>query len=260
MDELKITLEDIEKAHETKHTQAEEQLARIQEIQQKEESERATASQEIEKVQAEMKTEKTDFENKLNQKKGKIRELQAAKYGRTVYAESIKQRDFLPQEEKEDGIIVFADPKTQTVYINLGEKHAIRGLKFDVYRQAPQATRSFVGKIEIQKVMEKVSMAAVTKLQNPLDPIVNGDFIINPIFNAEESVYIAFAGKFSKISNEEAQRWAEQLGAKVEPNVSVKTNFVIVAPKSEEHENYRLALNFGIPLMSEEVFLRYIGD
>ena len=52
----------------------------------------------------------------------------------------------------------------------------------------------------------------------------------------------------------------EILGSKVEEEVTAKTNFVIVGQKGQEHQNYLSALSYGIPLMTEDILLRYVGD
>jgi NAD-dependent DNA ligase len=69
-----------------------------------------------------------------------------------------------------------------------------------------------------------------------------------------------FAGNFSKIANDHAKKLIEQLGSKVEEEVSAKTNFVVVGPKGQDHPNYVSATTFGIRLMTEEMLLKYVGD
>ncbi len=257
-DEMNDWLKTLGNDIESYQTQFDKKLKDVEALQQKYELAKNEAIQKAQEAEQSIQNDKNEFEIQIEQKKNEIRKLQAQKYGES---EPItKQRIFRPEEEKYDGTISFSDARTKTVYIDLGQSQKIiKGLKFDVYRQANQAAKIWIGQIEIQKVMEKVSMATIVKIKDPLNPIVPGDSIMNPIFNYKEPVYITLAGNLKK-SNATMKQLIEELGAIIEPQVSVRTNFVVYAPKSETTENYRAAINFGVPLMSEDVVLQYIGD
>lgn len=170
-------------------------------------------------------------------------------------------KETLIQVKKKDGAIVFADHKTNTVYIDTGRKNGVqRGLKFDVYRYSKKGKKVFKGRLEIQKVMDKVSMALITRQKNRYDPIVTGDIISNPVFQEGKPIYFVFAGKFLRTSNENLKKLIENIGSKVEDKVTARTNFVIVGNKGEDHPNYVAAVSYGIPLMTEKEVLKYIGD
>lgn len=240
-----------------------QQTENLQKIKSNAEEAKLSAERKIGEIQELTKKQTTKFNTEVSQKTQKIQELQAEKYGRTniTYSKNMKQIEFLADEETIDGKIVFADPRSQSVYINLGVgQKVLKGLKFDVYRQAPKAKRALVGRIEITKIMDKVSLATIIEIKNPLDPIVNGDMIMNPLFNYQNPIHISIAGEFRKMKNEEAKKLIEQIGAKVEPEVTVKTNFVVIAQKNEQHDNYKKACAFGVTLINEETILRYIGD
>lgn len=225
------------------------------------EESKVKAEEDCKKLEKEIQTQKIDFENEVNKRKSEIRKLQAAKYGRTTYSEIVKQREFNASEEKEDGGVVFADPRARTVYINLGTPHKIiRGLKMDVFRADVKGSKTLKGRIEVQKVMDTVSMSKVLE-QNEMEPIGAGDVVVNPIFQPDQPVHIVFAGEFASTSNANLQKMVEQIGGVVEEEVTAKTSFVVVGDKKgEEHTNYQTAIRFGITLMTEKVLLRYIGD
>jgi myosin heavy subunit len=237
------------------------QLQEVGKQKQEAEEAKSKAEEETKKLEKELQTQKLDFENEVNKRKSEIRKLQAAKYGRTTYSEIVKQREFNASEEKEDGSVVFADPRARTVYINLGSpQKATRGLKMDVYRPDVKGSRSLKGRIEIVKVMDNVSMATVLE-QSAMEPVGSGDLVVNPIFQTEHPVYLVFAGEFAATANTNAKKMVEQIGGKVEDEVTAKTNFVVIGDKKgEEHPNYQTAIRFGIPLMTEKILLRYIGD
>lgn len=203
---------------------------------------------------------KSEYESIISQKKNEILKIQAEKYGRTAYSEVNKQKTFQPEEEKEDGTVIYTDPLSQSVYIDLGqESNVIPGLKFDVYRNAKQGNKKFIGRIEIQKIQDKISTATIIEIVDPLDPIVDGDLLSNPMYRKDKPVYVAFAGSLHNVTNEEATKFIEKIGAKVEKRVNAKTNYVIVGYQVEDNLNYRDAAKFGIPLMTEQVLFQYIG-
>lgn len=203
----------------------------------------------------------------------KIRELQAQKYGKQSQEEQleterkrekVEQQQYSPAEAREAGSVVFADPRARTVYIDLGENaKVVPGLKFDVYRPGTAGKKVYQGRIEVQKVMDKVSRATVLD-QKDVDPVVGGDLIINPVYGKNRSVYFVFAGAFAMDTAANIKTMIEQIGGTVEKDISAKTNFVIVGSKlpaqPEQDPNYRAALNFGIPLLMEKDLVRYIGD
>ena len=258
---LREILDGIEAKSRAIETKFNKQLEQIREQKNRAQEEKEKTVTRRNQLEKQVQSERIEAENDISKKKNEIRKLQAAKYGRTTYSEITKQREFDPSQEKEDGVVVLADPRANTIYVNVGEAQKLaRGLKFDVYRRAEKGTRAFKGRIEIQKVMPKLSMASIIEMKNRLDPIVNGDFIVNPVFNEERPVYFAFAGKFKKVTQERAKKLIEQLGSKIETEVTAKTNFVIIGDDAKNHANYNSAVSFGIPLMTEETLLKYIGD
>lgn len=257
---LTAILNELEQKDKVMREKFEKQIQEVEKLTNEAAEAKAKAEKESKDEDKSIHNQELEFKNDISKKKSDIRKLHAAKYGRTTFSEIVKQRDFKANEEQEDGHLVFTDPRSSTVYVNLGEKQKVmRGLKFDVYRPAPKGLRVFKGRIELQKIMEKVSMARITE-QDSLDPVVNGDLIINPIFQETQPVYFVFAGQFSSMSNPQVKKWIEKIGGVVEEEVSARTNFLVLGDKGEEHQNYRDAIRFGISLMTEKILLRYIGD
>ena len=258
LDSLKDKIDDENKRFNSK-------LSKLEQLYEQNKSDQKLVIGKSNKLAKSIVEEKQKFEKEIKEKTGKIKELQAAKYGRTVYSAILKQKDkhkeFQPANAKIDGEIVFTDPKSQIVYISLGnESNLIPGLKFDVYRKGNKAKKNYIGTIEVQKIMNEVSCAKVIVLENELDPIVRGDLIINPVLNKDMPIYFAFAGNFAKISKEKAAELISKIGGKVENKITSKTRFVVIGSNATQSQNYTAAINFGIPLMTEKVLLRYIGD
>ncbi len=237
-------------------------LKRVQDKKNEAESEKNQAEEKRLELQKEMQSASLDFENRLIKKKNEIRGMQAAKYGRTSYSEVNEERPYQAFSEKSDGEVVYGDPLSRNVYISLGKQSGVfRGLKFDIYRQGEKGTKQYRGRVEITKVMDNVSTAVVIENTDELDPIVSGDMLINPIFNREKPIYLTYAGRFSKVNGSRGAQEITRMGGKVESKVSARTNFVVVADdKGKEHKNYLDAKKFKIPVMTEQILLRYIGQ
>jgi hypothetical protein len=228
-------------------------------------SEREEAIQESKKLDDELKIKIKKFKDKKNEKQDEIRFLQSQKYGSEVDDKTqidkkrkSKQVFFDILKEKEDGKVVFSEPRSRSIYIDLGESpKIIKGLKFDVYRIVEGGARVFKGRIEVQQIMEKISRTIILE-QNDLDPIVRGDILLNPIFDKEKNIHFTFAGKPKKLTKEMIEEVAV-----VEDFVSAKTNFVIIGAQDslpEKSSNYASAMEFGIPFIMEKDVLQYVGD
>jgi NAD-dependent DNA ligase len=254
------TLKALKDEYEQLSSRYNEQLDNIKEQQRKAEDERDKDVQIKGSLEEKLAQKKSEYESIISQKKNEILKIQAEKYGRTAYSEVNKQKTFQPEEEKEDGTVIYTDPLSQSVYIDLGKEcNIIPGLKFDVYRNAKQGNKKFIGRIEVQKIQDKISTATIIEIVDPLDPIVDGDLLSNPMYRKDKPVYVAFAGTLHNVTNEEATKFIEKVGAKVEKRVNAKTNYVIVGYQVEDNLNYRDAAKFGIPLMTEQVLFQYIG-
>jgi len=102
-------------------------------------------------------------------------------------------------------------------------------------------------------------MATIIEIVDPLDPIVDGDILINPIYRADKQIFITIAGSFKEVDLDTITKFIEAVGGQIEKRVTAKTNYVVVGQRGDEHSNYRDAVKFGIPLMTEDVLLKYIG-
>lgn len=254
---------DLEKEKDRLDKKYENQLTALRDVTQKAQETKENADKESEKIEKDIERQKMQFEDTIQQKSREILQLQTEKYGKTAYAEIAKQKVYDPSEDTQDGAIVLSDPTSEKVYIDIGKDAKILpGFKFDVYRFATKGDIVSVGRIEVQRVMDKMSLAAVLE-QNRLNPIVAGDVLINPVYHPKSSIHFVFTGNFkiSKITNEKAKKLIEEMGGVVEDKITAKTHYVVVGKeKGEEDPLYAEATRFRIMLISEETLLRYIGD
>ncbi|BBM85690.1 hypothetical protein [Candidatus Uabimicrobium amorphum] len=210
-----------------------------------------------------LKKKTLEYENVILKKMSDIRLLQAEKYGGKEKQLS-QPKLFDASEESVDGHIVFSNPLSNAIYIDLGRKNKIfRGLKFDVFRLAQRGEKEFKGRIEVKRVMDKISEAVVVSQVDEMDPLVNGDVIVNPIFNQNKPMYLSFTdSQLEKPRLAQLVKDIQEVDGIVEKKVTSKTNFVVIdnEKKGQEHENYTSAIKFKIPLMDEKTLLQYVGD
>jgi hypothetical protein len=109
---------------------------------------------------------------------------------------------------------------------------------------------------------------------DPLDPIIEGDFITNPLYSRDRVLNFAIAGKpVKKYSTSELKTLIRKYGGKVSDTVGVETDYLILCqiPPQEEattkelKAEYDAAINaknaanqYGIPIMREVDLLNMI--
>lgn len=103
---------------------------------------------------------------------------------------------------------------------------------------------------------------------SPLNPIVEGDLIMNPFFNPKKQItfYIckpemedARQKNMIKYRRTEIKAVAEFYGAKVVEAVDADVNYVIVQKKPED-EQYKKAKDLGIPMIYEWELFRFLDN
>ncbi len=149
--------------------------------------------------------------------------------------------------EEPDGEIVYSDPITRLTHINIGSrKNVVKGLKFMVFRYGSERQIRYKGKVEVNQVEEDMSRVVILEELDKYDPIITGDYLLNPMWDAEHPKYIAFAGETfgSRFKVKDMIRFCEDIGAKVEmdsegkPTVTVRTD-ILVAGGIEAHKTFK---------------------
>jgi hypothetical protein len=164
-----------------------------------------------------------------------------------------------------DGEIVLADNKLGNCWVDLGRRDGLRvGSVFEVFRYIKGGRRKEKGRIEIKKIENDLSQAAIIESLDPEDdPIVKGDHIISPFFDKHEVKEFVFAGELVNplYSKQEVVKMIEEMGGKVAPpgQLSVETDFLIAGKGAEETEEYARAIDLGITVLREEELFKYLG-
>jgi hypothetical protein len=237
------------------------------------EEEKKKLLDEKDRIQKEMAATAKQFKLDLAYEQSKKKELEArireltAKKARTYY-----------ENAKADGEVVFADSRLGYAWIDLGKQHGLKkGTRFDVYQYIKGGRQKIKGWIEVKRVDQDMAQVAIIEgsyrdpqtgeklaLPDPTDPIVKGDLIRNPFFEKDKQVRVAFLG--TKLTNryynlKELERKIEEFGGKVQKEVSVETDILIVLARAEEEfqKEYEKAIQLGIDMMREDELLDYIG-
>ena len=236
---------------------------------QKEEAERKLAQdsrlQEKEKLAdlvRKKRQEKQKGESELENLDERTNELKAEAEGQSGIERWFQEQQTVQKvQESPDGQIIYVDQKSQTAYIDLGVSTGIlKGIPFQVFRYGKGGVKDYKGKVVVKQVQDNISIVGIVETTNPLDPIITGDKIINPVYEKDKVRYFVIAGRLEKYSLEQARRLVERLGGKIESEVSAKTDFVVLGEGFKKDPAYQIALDRGIETMLESEFLGYIGD
>ena len=190
----------------------------------------------VEKRMVDIAEMEKNHKAKKDSLKGQIQELVQARKGFTVVAsEDQGGASSRVEEETPDGKIVVSNPVTGEVYINVGKDSGLqRGVVFHVYRRGRGHQWLYRGKIEVKKVLDKLSAASIVSQENDVDPVSAGDRVFNRFFDAEKSRHIAFIGDFDEAVVERMRRLLARVGGVLDRKVSVVTDFYVEAEDLDE--------------------------
>jgi hypothetical protein len=131
-----------------------------------------------------------------------------------------------------DGKVILYDPQTRIVHINLGIDDGVyRGLTFAVYDKNLPIPKDGKGKgeIEVYDVEKTISAARVITQANPRNPIIQGDYIANLVWDKNRVNYFVVVGNFEQYENsEKIKALIAKMGGRIEEDVTVNTDFVIL--------------------------------
>lgn len=180
-----------------------------------------------------------------------------------------------------DGAIDHVDEILGLAWINLGSKHGLRpGQRFEVFRFTKGAKRQMKGMVEVRKMTDSQAQCIILPavemrdydfertrvLPAEYDPIIKGDLIRSPFFEAGINPVIVLVGSglkhplYRNITDgrQQIERLIEKSGASVDKRVSVHTDFVITMQKPESDEGYQQAVQFGVTFIDEDDIYKFL--
>lgn len=195
-----------------------------------------------------------------------------------IFTNNVIRKD----QKQPDGEIYSSSSDNDTCYVDLNRKdRLLRGMLFEVFRYKKGGKEVPRGLVQIIQVGEKMSKARIVERvyngrtykmadrrdlpdhvlrEFKIDPLGGGDMIRNRLYDKTKKRVFVIAGKLtSSYKNEEAKRLIEELGDEVMPNISERTDFIVLGLGYEKDKNYLKAKELGIPKMSERELLMVLG-
>ena len=167
------------------------------------------------------------------------------------------QLDVESREMRPDGKLVAASSASVGfVVIDRGTKHSLRrGTRFTVFAQ--RAGRNVVkGMIEVVNMDERLATCRVLDESDRNDPLIDGDLIHNPVWDADRVRSFAIRGDFRRFSRSELARFIEDAGGRIDAEPKVGTDFLVAGAGAETWTE--AAVKLGVSILSEDQLLDYI--
>ncbi len=191
-------------------------------------------------------------------------------------ADLLRKRQKTQSETAADGEVIHVDESLGYAWVDLGHNHGARpGMKFEVFSILKGGRKQVKGMVEIREVHDDRSQASIIegytiydpelqeKIELPryLNPIIKGDRIRSPFFDPEEEPVFVFVGENltnPHYSMRELTLKIQEIGGRVEDEVTIETDFVIAIERAEESTAFETALQFGINIMRERDLLKFL--
>lgn len=206
-----------------------------------------------------------------------------------------ERRERTLDEMVADGQVSYVENELGLVWIDLTASDGVRrGQVFEVFQYVRGGEKEIRGLVEVRDVGETISQAAIidayfmrdqltgemrpmpraevalptgwtrVHLPNPEDPVIQGDLLQSPFYDQVEPPVFVFIG--SRLTNErygmtEMEQRIVDAGCRVDPQVTIETDFAIVLDDAREQEPDELAraIQYGIILLHENDALEYVG-
>ena len=258
-------------------------------IPKKKEETRAALQKEIARLNEEIAREKTQYnerKTKFNEDKTKAEGEIAAEIEKYA-ADEIKVNNEIRELKRQleelkvkevikheinfiHGKILRPDVPNKTAFINIGSRErVVPGLKFLVGNRGVQGKFDYKAKIEVKKAWMTYCEVAIIESYDKDRPVVEGDAIVNPLFNKERPIVVAFVGEDRPLrlrySVDEAARRIKEIGSEVRKEVTLDVDYVIFteagAQKTREsYDPYKKAVFLEIPIADATDIFRFLGD
>jgi len=258
-------------------------------IPKKKEETRAVLQKEIARLNEEIAREKTQYnerKTKFNEDKTKS-EAEIAQEIEKYAADEIKVNNEIRELKRQleelkvkevikheinfiHGKILNPDVPNKTAFINIGSRErVVPGLKFLVGNRGVQGKFEYKAKIEVKKAWITYCEVAIIESYDKDRPVVEGDHIVNPLFNKDRAIVVAFVGEDRPLklrySVDEASRRIKEIGSEVRKEVSLDVDYVIFTEAGsqktrESYDPFKKAVFLEIPIADASEIFRFLGD
>jgi len=166
------------------------------------------------------KAELRKLRQELLQKTEALVEVQTKKIGGTEF--DINSADV-------DGVVLNVSEFGKSCSVDIGLKDGAKvGMQFLVYETGPGGKRREKGKIRLKKVNEHFSFAGIVSLKDELDPILQNDIVISPIFKRGQATVFVLENDIDEVDKRVLAGKIEKFGNHVEERVTPETDFVVI--------------------------------
>lgn len=223
-----------------------------------------------------LQAENEDLDRQKREADRLLAELEATSRRAAVDAEatikSLAMRPLELEPAAPDGEILEVSKDGGLAYVDVGGRDGLRsGTRFEVLQRLKGGKTRPRGLAEVVEVDSEMAMVRMLDEIDPFDPVLPGDYVLNPHFVRGEAQHFYLHGDYPvSLSKDFIERRLVELGAKVDDRVSTRTDvFVLgfenlsegddVVPLTETPE-YQEADRLGVRMMRlDELakFLRY---
>jgi hypothetical protein len=197
--------------------------------------EATTALNKAQQLEEEMKRKETSLTREIQARDERIRQEKS-------------RRDLQIRRDDKDGDVTATSPTMRTATISLGSSDRVFvGLKFGVSTWGRGGQRERKGEVVVTRVTgphsAQVSILGETDAQSP---IVQGDFVHNPLYSPTEDVNVVIVGTLQKWPKTILVDRLRRLGVTVQDQMDGKTDYVVVP------DSMSAPLPTGAPAEGEE--------
>lgn len=177
---------------------------------------------EKEQLRTESKTAIRKLTHELAQARTALEEVQAIKTG-------AREKEFTLDYAESDGIILNVDAMGKFCSVDIGRRDGAQvGMQFLVCETGPGGRRREKAKIELKEVHPDFSIAGIAEMKDKLNPIMEDDDIISPLFKRGQPHVFVFEDDIDLIDKKRLAAKIERFGNRVSNEVTSSTDFVII--------------------------------
>jgi len=187
--------------------------------------------------------------------------------------QALKQRlERLQEQQKEpveretqdqvDGSVLTVNQDAGIGFIDIGKQDGLlQGTEFEVFETVKGGRIVEKGTI---KVTDRMKKYARFKIVNQIDdlnkPIDKKDLVRSDTFDRDDRKVFVFAGQMKgPYSRSALEELIEENGHRVEPEISPRTDFVVIGRGYSGDRDYRKAMDLGIDTISQTQLKRMLG-
>ena len=170
-----------------------------------------------------------------------------------------KTIDFTAGSEKPDGKVILVDSEAGII-VDIGRKKGVRrGLRFDVYLEKGDGSRTKRGEIEIKTVFPEISRANLVGGGNPTQIVFKNDIIINPAFDPGRAKVFVADTTFDAAKKQAFRGALAEYGSILEDDLTLRTDYLIVGTR-KGGKLVEKAKKLSIVIIREDELNAFLGQ